>query len=208
MQNNMVALLIQGILIGIIFGIPAGAVGALSLQRAMKYGFVAGLVTGLGSTVVDLFYAAIGLLGFTGVQGIINAWHVQVSICGGILVIILGIYIFKAKSEIKKERIEKRNLIPMFGSSFLIALFNPATIVSFLAIFSMLQLQTGNQFINGIGLIVGIGIGTCIWWVAISMVGVHLREKIAEELYYKLNRMMGIALIVFGVIVLIRGALS
>ncbi len=40
--------LVKGILIGLIFGIPVGAVGTLTVQRAYQHGFGAGLKTGMG----------------------------------------------------------------------------------------------------------------------------------------------------------------
>ena len=45
--------LIKGTLIGIIFGIPAGAIGALTIQRTLEHGYFSGLMTGLGSSVAD-----------------------------------------------------------------------------------------------------------------------------------------------------------
>ena len=49
--------LIRGLLIGLIFGVPAGAIGALTIQRTLNGGFSAGLTTGLGSSAADLLYA-------------------------------------------------------------------------------------------------------------------------------------------------------
>ncbi len=58
-----VGFLIKGILIGLFFGIPVGAVGTLTVQRAYRHGFAAGLKTGLGSSVADCLYAACGAFG-------------------------------------------------------------------------------------------------------------------------------------------------
>ena len=46
--------LIRGLLIGLIFGVPAGAIGALTIQRALNSGFTAGLMTGLGSSAAEI----------------------------------------------------------------------------------------------------------------------------------------------------------
>ena len=37
--------LMRGLIIGIVFGVPAGAVGILSVQRVLSQGAAAGLVT-------------------------------------------------------------------------------------------------------------------------------------------------------------------
>lgn len=47
--------LIKEILIGLLFGIPVGAVGTLTVQRAYRHGFAAVLKTGLGSSVAGVF---------------------------------------------------------------------------------------------------------------------------------------------------------
>ena len=46
--------LVRGRLIGLIFGVPAGSIGALTIQRTLNGGFAAGLSTGLGSSAADL----------------------------------------------------------------------------------------------------------------------------------------------------------
>lgn len=45
--------LLKGIFIGLVFGAPAGAVGALCVQRSLLYGAKSGLITGLGSSAAD-----------------------------------------------------------------------------------------------------------------------------------------------------------
>ena len=47
---------VKGILIGLIFGVPAGAIGALTIQRTLERGFLAGLLTGTGSSAAELLY--------------------------------------------------------------------------------------------------------------------------------------------------------
>lgn len=53
--------LLQGIVIGLLFGLPVGAVGAMTVQRTWNNGIRAGLFTGLGSSAADCFYAAVGI---------------------------------------------------------------------------------------------------------------------------------------------------
>ena len=57
--------LLRGILIGLLFGLPVGAIGALTVQRTWSLGAKAGLLTGLGSSVADCSYACVGTFGLT-----------------------------------------------------------------------------------------------------------------------------------------------
>ena len=45
--------LLKGICIGRLFGRPAGAAGALTVQRALAHGPRMGILTGLGASVAD-----------------------------------------------------------------------------------------------------------------------------------------------------------
>ena len=54
------AFLFKGILIGLLFGLPAGAVGVLTVQRTLRHGPKAGLLTGLGSSAADCCSASLG----------------------------------------------------------------------------------------------------------------------------------------------------
>lgn len=45
---------LRGLLIGLVFGVPAGAIGALTIQHALDKGFFAGLVTGAGSSAAAI----------------------------------------------------------------------------------------------------------------------------------------------------------
>ena len=64
--------LLRGMLIGLLFGLPVGAVGALTVQRAWGFGVKAGLLTGLGSSVADCFYACMGAFGLTLILSLIH----------------------------------------------------------------------------------------------------------------------------------------
>lgn len=61
----MESYLLKGICIGLLFGLPVGAVGALTVQRTLAHGPRMGILTGLGSSVADCFYAVVGAFGWT-----------------------------------------------------------------------------------------------------------------------------------------------
>ena len=75
--------LIRGILIGLIFGVPAGAIGALTIQRTLRDGFAAGLATGFGSSAADLLYSCVGVFGITLVSDFLTRHQCPVSLLGG-----------------------------------------------------------------------------------------------------------------------------
>ena len=82
---------LKGLLIGIVFGVPAGVVGVLSIQRGMSQGPAAGFITGMGSSVADLFYAGVGVFGITVISDFLIKHQHIICMAGCLLVIAIGI---------------------------------------------------------------------------------------------------------------------
>ena len=81
----------RGILIGLLFGLPVGAIGALTVQRTWSLGVRAGLLTGLGSSVADCFYACVGAFGLTLISDFLLRWQGVITALGGTLVLAMGL---------------------------------------------------------------------------------------------------------------------
>ena len=85
------SLLLKGIQIGLLFGVPAGAVGAMTVQRTLQAGPRAGLLTGLGSSVADCFYACVGVFGLTLVSDFLLKGQNMIHMAGGCLIFGMGV---------------------------------------------------------------------------------------------------------------------
>jgi len=86
---------LKGFCIGIIFGVPAGAIGALTIRRTLAYGFSTGFITGMGSSVADLLYAGVGIFGLTMVSDFVENNQQVISLIGGIVILALGFFILE-----------------------------------------------------------------------------------------------------------------
>ena len=195
--------LIRGLLIGLIFGVPAGAIGALTIQRTLNSGFTAGLMTGLGSSAADLLYACVGVFGITLVSDFLTRSQRPISLLGGLLIVALGV--LRQKPQRQQQEPDRAKWPLCFASSFAIAITNPATVLSFLMAFTAFEI-TGNQTpAQSIQLIAGILLGTLCWWSLLSGITAVLREKINARIYQLLNRLLGCLMMIFGCVVLLRG---
>ena len=202
--------LARGLIIGIVFGVPAGAVGILSVQRVLSQGAAAGLVTGMGSSVADVFYACIGVFGITIISDFLLKHQHIICMLGCMMVILLGIQCFKKKKVEKPAAVTRerqgeghqpgtiRYLISCFLSSFAIAITNPAAILSFMVVFSMFRIGGNESIGEDIQLVLGIFCGTCFWWLLIAVVVSRIRDRVTDGFYLKLNRIFGILMVLFG----------
>ena len=195
---------VRGILIGLIFGVPAGAVGALTIQRTLEKGFAAGLLTGAGSSAADLLYSAVGIFGIAIISDFLTAYQKAVQTVGGAFIIVLGISILMKKERAAVVQETKGNLVFCFLSSFGTAVMNPATILSFMVAFAAFEINGDVSVQEGVGLIMGILAGTFAWWLLLSGGVSVFRQRITGRIYKWLNRILGSFMMVFGIIMIVR----
>ena len=132
------SLLLKGILIGLLFGVSVGAVGAMTVQRTWEYGIKAGLLTGMGSSVADCIYAGMGAFGLTIVSDFLLEYQTVIHLVGGAIVLYLGIRLFFRKGEeMKVSGVLGR--WRMFLTSFAVGITNPAAILTFLFAFDKIE---------------------------------------------------------------------
>lgn len=211
--------LIRGFVIGIVFGVPAGVVGVLSIQRVLAQGALAGLMTGIGSSVADVLYACVGVFGITIISDFLLKHQSMICLVGCLLVIAIGIQTFRKKGEQKLlspqvaggnggyQAEQPRRMTSCFLSSFVIAMTNPATILSFMVVFSMFRIGGNESLGENIQLVLGIFCGTCVWWLAIAVIVSLLRNRVTDGLYLKLNQIFGALMVLFGIVIGVRGCL-
>lgn len=201
----MLELFLKGLLIGIVFGVPAGAIGALTIQRTLEGGFLYGFLTGIGSSAADVLYGIVGIFGITAITGFLNRYEATCTICGSVLIILYGILIIRKKKIADSRPIKSgRTYLSGFCSAFVIAIMNPATVVSFMIAFTTFGLDQQYTMIEGVTVILGILIGTSAWWAFISFLTKCMRKKFTYKVFVRLNIVLGMLLIVFGISMILR----
>lgn len=199
---------VKGIVIGLIFGVPAGAIGALTIQRTLEKGFAAGFLTGAGSSAADLLYSAVGIFGLAMISDFLTKYQNGFQMVGGVLIVMLGVSILRKKERPLKTQETKGNLAFCFLSSFGTAVMNPATILSFMVAFAAFEIDGKVSAVEGACLALGILAGTLGWWLVLSG-GVSLfRERITDRIYRWLNKILGSFMAIFGIVMMIRSAWS
>lgn len=197
-----------GILIGLLFGMPAGAVGAMTVQRTLNYGMKSGLLTGLGSSVADCFYACVGAFGLTIISEFLLTYQSIIHIFGGGLILLMGIRLLVKKTENANQTPEASGGFALFLSSFAVGITNPAAILTFLFAFSWFGLSKHMGMWAGIQLVCGVFLGTYLWWGGLSAGVTLLKKKIKPGSFGKANRIFGVILVGFSLVIFIRAAFA
>ena len=189
---------LRGLLVAAIFGVPAGAIGALTIHRSLQSGFVAGLVTGLGSTAADVLYACLSVFGVSLISEVLLAHQDIIRLVGGVLIILLGIGIFRKKDDGVQSGTSDARLLACFGTSFAVAIANPATILSFLTAFAILGFEQKPSAGDGVQMVLGIALGTAAWWAALAGIASRFQRRITGRAVTILHRILGVLLMLFG----------
>ena len=199
----MVSYFLRGVLIGLLFGIPAGAVGAMTVQRTWNYGIKAGLLTGLGSSVADCIYACMGAFGLTFISDFLLKYQTVINFAGGGLILFMGFQLLLDKGQ-QREVPSVSGGIRMFLSSFLVGITNPAAVLTFLFAFSYFGITGETKLLQGMCLVFGVFLGTYLWWGILSAVVNIMRNRQKRDHFRTMNRIFGVILCLFGMVVFIR----
>lgn len=178
----------------------------MTIHRTLEGGFWYGFLTGLGSSAADVLYAIAGIFGITFITGFLQRNNMVCTVCGAVLILIYGIIIIKKKSVDMKGKVEiqGKTYISGFVTAFMIAIMNPSTVLSFLVAFSTFGLIDEYSVLEGSEIVLGILLGTGIWWGALSLLVDKGRERITDGIYRKMNLILGTLLIGFAVVMVMR----
>jgi threonine/homoserine/homoserine lactone efflux protein len=175
---------LQALWIGLAIAAPVGPIGLLVIQRTLAHGRVVGLATGLGAAVADACYGAIGAFGVVVVMNALQASRVPLALFGGAMLLWLA---WRSWSAAPTEQAAEVGAAPglwaSFAATFALTLSNPATILSFIAIFgAMGARQAGpSSSMSPLPLVLGVLLGSALWWLLLSAVVARLRHRIGPE---------------------------
>lgn len=204
--------LLKGFLIGILFGMPAGAVGAMTVQRVLNHGPWAGMISGLGSSAADCFYAAAGAFGLTVLSDFMLQNQTVINCLGGGFLLLMGVRMITTKNKLKEESspavtlgnaaaaVTVKGAAGMFFSSFAVGITNPAAILSFVFAFSYFGLSDRMNRAEGTALVAGVFLGTMFWWGLLSAAVSLIGKKAGNRGLQNMNKVFGVILSAFSLI--------
>lgn len=197
----MFELFLKGLLVGFAIAAPVGPIGILCIQRSLHDGFRVGLMTGLGAALADGTYGLVAGFGLTAISTMLVAHQFWIRLIGGLFLLYLGIKIFLTPlREKSSDGKPDKSSWHAFATTYFLTLTNPMTILSFVAIFAGLGLGSmGSNYFNALFLVVGITLGSAIWWLFLSGgVALILHHRITPSTMRTINWLSGVIMLAFG----------
>ena len=197
-------LLFRGLVIGFAIAAPVGPIGMLVIRRTLAEGRLLGLLTGLGAAVADSLYGCVGAFGLTFISSFLMGYAFWTKLIGGAFLIYLGISTFRAKPQEENGGASNVRYATAFLSTLVLTLANPATILSFMAVFAGLGLgmKTGDYGAAGM-VVTGVFAGSALWWLLLSGGVALVRHKLKPDTMKWINYGSGGFLASFGLYALV-----
>jgi threonine/homoserine/homoserine lactone efflux protein len=189
----------RGMVIGFSIAAPVGPIGVLCIRRTLAEGRAIGFCSGLGAATADALYGAVAAFGLTAVSGALVSQQFWLRLVGGLFLCYLGYKTVSAKPAAKSYAAPTRGLVGAFTTTLLLTITNPATILSFVAVFAGFGLGgSAGDYPAASLMVAGVFLGSAAWWLLLSL-GVGLfREKIGPPQLRWINWLSGALLAGFG----------
>jgi threonine/homoserine/homoserine lactone efflux protein len=198
--------LVKGYLLGFAIAAPVGPIGLLCIRRSLAEGVPFGVASGLGAATADAMYGAVAALGITALSSFLVEQSLWLRLVGGLFLLYLGIVTFRSRPVVVEadERSRGVGLARAYGSTLLLTVTNPATILSFGVAFAGLGLVGPNSGALPASLMVlGVFLGSACWWLLLSGAVGMLRARVGPKVLAWVNRASGTLLAGFGMVALL-----
>ena len=143
--------LLSGMLVGLASSVTVGPVAVLCIQRTLSKGHLSGLFSGLGIACADTLMAILSFTVYALLKSSIDEYHTAIQICGGVFVVIVGIFIFfkNPVPQIRKNRTGRSNMWQDFASMFGFTLANFVVVIPYiLAFFTMFNIDLSGDLVT------------------------------------------------------------
>jgi threonine/homoserine/homoserine lactone efflux protein len=213
-MSSLASFYLRGLFMGFAIAAPVGAIGVLCIRRTLVGGWALGLATGLGAATADAVYGAVAAFGITAITSMLLGVRGWLQVVGGAFLLYLGVRTFLERPrDLDETLVRPSGLLAAWGSTFLLTLGNPMTILSFAAVFAGLGIgAVGGPGAGAAGgavtLVAGVFTGSALWWVFLSVAVGLVRHRLDVTAMRWVNRGSGVVVGGFGVAALVAGLLA
>ncbi|WP_211603248.1 LysE family translocator [Halogranum gelatinilyticum] len=180
-----------------------GPIGILCIQRTLSKGRRSGFVSGLGAASADAVYGAIAGFGVTALSSLLLDYRTGIRVGGGLLLLALGVQSFRAEpAETAASAADVRGLAGDYGSTFLLTVTNPLTVLAFVGIFAGLGVGASGDTTDAAVLVGGVFLGSALWWFVLSLGVSFFRSRFTRPVMRRVNQLAGAVVVGFGLLAL------
>jgi threonine/homoserine/homoserine lactone efflux protein len=196
-----------GMAVGIAVTAPLGPVNLTVIRASLRSSMGGGMAAASGSMLGDALFATLAAYGVRWIEQWVHAHSDAIQIVGGLFLIFIGIR--TAMHHVKDAELSLSDLgrgayLRKALTCFFLTITNPGALLGFFAIFTGLGgvLDLGSVPYRPLNAIVGVILGTLIWWSFVTYLVTHIKGRVTSYTLVRLNIWAGVGIAIFGFIIL------
>lgn len=188
---------LQGAALGFSIAAPVGPIGLLCIRRTLTQGRSHGFATGMGAATADALYGCVAAFGFTVIAKALVEQTRWLQLVGALFLLYIAYKTFRSNAaRAEAQGGAGSGYWRSYGSTLLLTLTNPMTILSFLGLFAGLNIGEGTS--SALWLVLGVFSGSAAWWLLLSFAVGTARRKVGVKALRAINIGSALVLFVFG----------
>ena len=202
-MENLFYTILKALVIGIVISAPMGPVGVLCIQRTLDRGRYAGLFTGIGAAISDLFYCMLTAFGLSFIEEFLTRNQNLLQLLGSLVLVAFGGYIFRKNPATDLHHDVAGHSTPRkdIFTGFVFTVSNPLIIFLIIGLFARFNfLGSDIKFYHHIAGFIFIFAGALLWWWGITWVVNKIRAHFNLRSMWLINRITGTIIFIFSAV--------
>ncbi|MEO8702547.1 MAG: LysE family transporter [Kofleriaceae bacterium] len=198
-----------GLAAGALTGVPIGPVNVAVIDAAYRHTFRRAISVGLGGSIADGMYAALGVMGVTPILKTYPSIPPILYAISGVILLIYGFLtarsqpVAPASNEpiTSEPKAMRKEMWSGFTVGLALIILNPAAIVTWVVI--MGSIIPEGTTLEGFACAAGVMIGSFAWFALVAFLTQKGRQVLGDKAAW-IPRVIGIALMVYAVYLLTK----
>lgn len=205
--QHVMRVLIVGFGLGAFVAAQVGPVSLLCIRTAARHGFGPAASIGAGAATVDVFYAALGVVGAAALIQV-RPVGLALGIAGAAVLAWMGVRTLRDAWRLRlggEAALDVITLPASYRTGLVATASNPLTIISWTAIFgaaatASLLGSAGSASL----LLIGVMLGSAAWFVALAFVAARAGERLGRRALWGIDVAAGLGLLGFAALLGVR----
>jgi putative LysE/RhtB family amino acid efflux pump len=196
-EGELMSGIVVGFGLGFLVALQLGPMSLFLIRSTLRSGLRIGLAIGGGIAAVDALYASLGSAGAAPLMRL-DPVRIGLGVCGAAVLLFLGTRTLLSALHVRAG-VEAAGDVASARSAFVTSLAatasNPATVLSWAALFAAASSATG---VDPIRLVVGVGLGSLTWVTTLACSVAAVRHSIGAAGARVADGLAGLGLLAFG----------
>lgn len=212
-MEQLVLMILRGLIIGVVISAPMGPVGIYCLQRTLDKGRLSGFYTGVGAAISDLIYCLLTGFGLSFIEDFINNHRDPIQLMGSVVLIFFGIWLMRKQPDGGGIAADADHGAPSregdILKGFALTFSNPLILFLIIGLFAQFNFVIeGMKFYHYLLGFVGIIGGALGWWWLVTHFVDKLRGHFNQRTMKLINMVIGVIILIFAAVGIFSSASS